>query len=140
MTMTMTHTDIPELDRRGLRQFALSTGVIVAVLFGLFFPWLLDVDIPFWPWIVASVLSGWGLVAPASLRPVYHGWMRFGLLLNRIVQPVILGILFFFILTPTSALMRLLRRDAMARSLDEEANSYRVQSAKRPKSHMERPF
>jgi hypothetical protein len=66
--------------------------------------------------------------------------MRFGLLLNRIVTPVILGVLFFFIITPTSALMRLLRRDTMARSFDEEAKSYRVPSAKRPKSHMERPF
>jgi hypothetical protein len=138
--MAISHTDIPELDRQGLRRFALSTSAIVAVLFGLFFPWLLDVDIPVWPWIVAGVLSGWGLVAPASLRPVYRGWMRFGLLLNRIVQPVILGVLFFIIITPTGALMRLLRRDAMTRSLDEEAKSYRVPSAKRPKSHMERPF
>jgi len=138
--MANTHTDIPELDRHGLRQFALSTGAIVAVPFGLFFPWLLDVNFPVWPWIVAGVLSGWGLVAPASLRPVYRGWMRFGLLLNRIVQPVILGVLFFFMITPTSALMRLLRRDAMARSFDDEAKSYRVPSTKRPKSHMERPF
>jgi F0F1-type ATP synthase assembly protein I len=138
--MVIAHTEIPELDRQGLRRFALSTSAIVAVLFGLFFPWLLDVDIPVWPWIVAGVLSGWGLIAPTSLRPVYRGWMRFGLLLNRIVQPVILGVLFFLIITPTSALMRLLRRDAMARSLDENAESYRVPSVKRPKSHMERPF
>lgn len=138
--MTMTHTDIPELDRRGLRQFALSTGGILAVLFGLFFPWLLDVGFPVWPWIVAGVLAGWGLAAPSSLRPVYIGWMRFGLLLNRIVTPVVLGILFFFLITPISALMRLLRRDALARSLDENAKSYRVPSTKRPKTHMERPF
>jgi len=138
--MTMTHTDIPELDRRGLRQFALSTSAIVAVLFGLFFPWLLNVGFPVWPWIVAGVLAGWGLVAPASLRPVYIGWMRFGLLLNRIVTPVILGILFYLVITPIGAFMRLIRRDAMARSLDENAKSYRVPSTKRPKTHMERPF
>ncbi len=138
--MATAHAEIPELDRRGLRQFALSTGAIVAVLFGLFFPWLLEVNFPIWPWIVAGVLAGWGLVAPASLRPVYRGWMRFGLLLNRIVTPVILGVLFFLIITPMSVLMRMLRRDAMARSFDEEAKSYRVPSAKRPKSHMERPF
>jgi len=138
--MTMTHTDIPELDRRGLRQFALSTGGILAVLFGLFFPWLLNAGFPTWPWIVAGVLAGWGLAAPSSLRPVYIGWMRFGLLLNRIVTPVVLGILFFFLITPISALMRLLRRDALARSLDENAKSYRVPSTKRPKTHMERPF
>jgi F0F1-type ATP synthase assembly protein I len=138
--MAISHTDIPELDRQGLRKFALSTSAIVVVLFGLFFPWLLEADFPVWPWIVAGGLGGWGLVAPASLRPVYRGWMRFGLLLNRIVQPVILGVLFFLIITPTSALMRILRRDAMARSFDENAKSYRVPSVKRAKSHMERPF
>jgi hypothetical protein len=138
--MAIAHADIPELDRQGLRQFALSTGAIIAVLFGLFFPWLLDVHFPTWPWIVAGVLAGWGLAAPASLRPVYRGWMRFGLLLNRITTPIILGILFFFVITPTSALLRVFRRDAMARSFDEEAKSYRVPSTERPKSHMERPF
>ncbi len=138
--MAIDHADIPELDRRGLRQFALSTGGIVAVLFGLFFPWILDVGFPVWPWVVAALLATWGLAAPASLRPVYRGWMRFGLLLNRIVTPVILGILFFVIITPTSAIMRLFRRDTMARSFDVKAETYRVPSAKRPKSHMERPF
>jgi hypothetical protein len=138
--MAMTHAEIPELDRRGLRHFALSTGAIVAVLFGLFFPWLLDVSFPVWPWIVAGVLGGWGLVAPASLRPVYRGWMRFGLLLNRIVTPVILGVLFFAMIAPISVLMRMFHRDTLARSFNEEAESYRVPSAKRPKSHMERPF
>jgi F0F1-type ATP synthase assembly protein I len=138
--MAIDHGEIPELDRRGLRQFALSTGAIVAILFGLFFPWVLDVGFPFWPWIVAGVLAAWGLAAPASLRPVYRGWMRFGLLLNRIVTPIILGVLFFLIITPVSGVMRLVRRDAMARSFDENAETYRVPSAKRPKSHMERPF
>ena len=138
--MAAGHGEIPELDRHGLRQFALSTGAIVAVLFGLFFPWLLDVNYPIWPWILAGVLAAWGLAAPASLRPVYRGWMRFGLLLNRIMTPLILGILFFLIITPTSALMRLLGRDIMGRSFDEKAESYRVPSIKRPKSHIERPF
>ena len=138
--MAITHSEIPELDRRGLRNFALSTGAIVAILFGLFFPWLLDISFPVWPWIVAGVLAGWGLAAPDSLRPIYRGWMRFGLLLNRIVTPVILGVLFFIIITPVSAVMRILRRDAMTRAFDEEAKSYRVLSVKRPKSHVERPF
>jgi len=138
--MAIAHAEIPELDRRGLRQFALSTGAIVAVLFGLFFPWLLDGRFPVWPWIVAGALAGWGLAAPASLGPVYRAWMRFGLLLNRIVTPVILGVLFFTIITPISLLMRLIRRDAMTRSFDKDTDSYRVPSAKRPKIHMERPF
>ncbi len=63
---------IPELDRKGLREFGLVTGTIVAVLFGLFFPWLLERAFPLWPWVVFGVLGAWALVAPLSLRPLYR--------------------------------------------------------------------
>jgi hypothetical protein len=49
-----THHVIPELDRKGLRDFGLVTGSIVAVLFGLFFPWLLE--------------RAWPLLALGNLR------------------------------------------------------------------------
>ncbi len=62
----------PELDRKGLRSFGITTGAIVAVLFGLFFPWLLGHAMPLWPWVLFGTLAGWALVAPASLRPVYR--------------------------------------------------------------------
>lgn len=138
--MAFTPAEIPELDRRGLRQFALSTGCILAVLFGLIFPWLLDAGYPVWPWAVAGVLAGWGLIAPSSLRSVYRGWMRLGLLLNRIAAPLIMGVLFFIVISPVSLIMRLFRRDAMARSFDMSTKSYRVPSTRRPKSHMEKPY
>jgi hypothetical protein len=73
---------IPELDRKGLREFGLITGAIVAVLFGLFFPWLLERSFPLWPWAIFAVLGAWALVAPLSLRLVYRAWMRFGRILR----------------------------------------------------------
>ena len=42
--VTMATHEIPELDREGLRQFGLTTGGIVAVLFGVVLPWLFDLD------------------------------------------------------------------------------------------------
>ena len=50
---------IPELDRKGLRRFGLTTGAIVVAVFGLFFPWMLDLNWPRWPWIIAAPL--WSL-------------------------------------------------------------------------------
>lgn len=47
--MTNAAHEIPELDRKGLRQFGLVTGGIVAGLFGLLFPWLLERALPLWP-------------------------------------------------------------------------------------------
>jgi hypothetical protein len=131
---------IPELDRRGLRDFGLLTGGIVAGLFGLFFPWLLERPWPIWPWVLLAMLAGFGLLAPAALRPVYQLWMRFGLLLNRVTTPLILGILFFLVISPIGLLRRLRRTDALQRNFDERATSYRVPSVENPVKHFERPF
>ena len=131
---------IPELDRKGLRSFGITTGVIVAVLFGLFFPWLLDHAIPRWPWILCGVLATWGVVAPSSLRPVYRVWMRFGLLMSKVTTPLILGIVFYVVITPIALVRALLQRDSMARKLDERAETYRVVSKKPERENLERPF
>jgi len=135
----MSH-EIPELDRKGLREFALVTGGVVAVLFGLFFPWLLESRVPLWPWVIAGVLGGWGLAAPMSLQPVYRAWMKLGLLLSRITTPLILGIVFYGLILPMGLVMRLMGRDPMARRFDDAAESYRVKHQKAPRINVERPF
>lgn len=136
--MTSTHA-IPELDRKGLRDFGLTTGGIVAVLFGLFFPWLLERGIPLWPWVIFAVLGGWALVAPLSLRPLYRGWMRFGLMLSRITTPLIMSIVFFLVVTPMALLVKLLGKDPLHRALGKDP-SYRIASRPAPKERMEKPF
>jgi len=132
--------EIQEIDRKGLREFGLVTGAIVAVLFGLFFPWLLESSIPAWPWVIAAVLGLWGLVAPDSLRPVYNGWMKLGLLLSKITTPIILGVIFYLVMLPIGLVMRLFGHDPMARNFDDQAESYRVSSRKIPRENVERPY
>ena len=131
---------IPDLDRKGLRDFGLLTGGIVVALFGLFFPWLLERSWPVWPWILFALLGGTGLVAPMALRPVYRLWMRLGLLLNRVTTPLILGIVFYVVISPIGLLRRFRHNDAMARSFDASASSYRVPSREKPINQLERPF
>ena len=131
---------IPELDRKGLRDFGLLTGALVAALFGLFFPWLLGATWPSWPWLVAGALGAFATLAPASLRPVYHYWMRLALWLSRITTPLMLGVVFFLVILPVALVMKLIGRDPLARRFDETATSYRVPSPKAPREHMEKPF
>ncbi len=131
---------IPELDRKGLREFGLVTGGILAVLFGLFFPWVFARPIPYWPWVIAGVLAAWALAAPITLRPVYRAWMRLAIVLSRITTPIIMGLVYFLVITPVAFIMRLIGRDPMARCFDPNAKSYRIPIKKRPKEHMERPF
>jgi hypothetical protein len=130
---------IPELDRKGLREFGLVTGGILVALFGLLLPWLLGRAFPLWPWIVMLVLAVWSLVAPLSLRYVYWVWMRFGLVLSRITTPVILGVVFFLVVTPMGLLRRAFGSDAMARKFDA-SDTYRVPSRKAPLKNLEKPF
>ncbi|MGI9341647.1 MAG: SxtJ family membrane protein [Gammaproteobacteria bacterium] len=130
---------IPELDRKGLREFGLVTGGIVAGLFGLFFPWVFERSWPLWPWIVFAVLGGWGLIAPMSLRPVYRGWMRFGLMLSKVMTPLILGIVFFLLITPVAFLMKVFGNDPMSRDFDG-SDSYRVPTKKAKPENLEKPY
>ena len=137
----MSATDkIPELDAKGLREFALTTGAIVAGLFGLFFPWLLARPFPRWPWVIFAVLAVWGLAAPATLRPVYRGWMRFGLALSKVTTPLIMGLVFFVVIAPMGLIMRALGKDYLRRRLQPGAQTYRVPSSKAGRENFERPF
>lgn len=137
---------IPELDRRGLREFALTTGSVVAVMFGLIIPWLLGRPIALlnwpgnWPWVLFTVLAAWGLIAPTTLRPLYRLWMRFGLVMSRITSPIILGLVFYLVFMPAGLVMRMFGKDGMAKKFDKNAKSYRVQSKKAPRENLERPF
>ena len=136
---TVSHS-IPELDRKGLREFGLVTGSIVGALFGLLFPWLLERAFPMWPWIVFGVLGFWAIVAPSSLRPVYRAWMQLGLVLSKVTTPIVIGALFFIVIVPTGLVMRLAKSDPMRRRIDRDAASYRIESRKAPRENFERPF
>ena len=131
---------IPELDRKGLREFGLMTGAAVVVIFGLFFPWMLELDWPVWPWIIAAPLWLLALIHASWLRWIYRGWMRFGLLASRVMTPLILGIVYFAMISPMAIVRRLMGKDPMQRALDPNQNSYRVQSTKSLKEKLERPF
>jgi hypothetical protein len=135
----MTEHVIPELDRKGLREFGLVTGAIVAVLFGLFFPWLLERNLPLWPWIIFGVLAVFGLVAPMALNPVYKIWMRFGLIMSKIMTPLIMSIVFYIVITPAGFLMKIFAKDPLARTFDD-TDSYRVPSKKAPVENLEKPY
>jgi len=103
-------------------------------------PLLRHHPIPWWPWIAGGILIVLGLVAPKSLNPIYHGWMRFGLILHKIQTPIIMGIVFYLIIWPMGFIKSLLGEDPMRRKLNPKMDTYRVPSKPRTKVSMERPF
>jgi len=132
--------EIPQLSRKGLRDFAFVTSAIVAGLFGVVLPWLFGLQFPMWPWALAAALAMWGLLAPNTLQPVYKGWMRFGLLLSKITTPLIMGGVFLTAIAPMAIFLRIARWDAMRRQLDPSAESYRVESKQPARDNLEKPY
>lgn len=133
-------TEDVKKEKKELREFGLIFGAMVVLIFGLFFPWLLERPWPAWPWIVAAIFAVTGLALPLALKPVYRLWMKIGHVLGWINVRIILGIVFFLLFFPVSLIFRLIGRDPMARRLDEKMASYRVTSHSPPKDQMEKPY
>jgi predicted membrane metal-binding protein len=96
---------------------------LVFVLFGLW-PAIGGGPPRAWSLLVAAVLLIAGFLAPGLLAPFNRLWFRFGLLLGRIVSPVVLAVLFFATVLPTGLMMRLFGKDILRLRLDREAESY----------------
>ena len=64
------------------------------------------------------------LVAPAVLGPLNRLWLKFGALLHRITSPIILGVMFFGVITPIGFLMRLAGKDLLRMKFDPHSTSY----------------
>ncbi len=131
---------IPKLNQKQLRDFGLLTGAMVAVLFGLLLPWIRGHALPSIPWAIAAILWCLAVLAPKSLDPVYQVWMRIGLVLGWINTRIILGIVFYGLVTPMGAIMRLLNQDPMARKFEENLQTYRLPSQPKTRLSMEKPF
>ncbi len=123
-----------------LRKFALSVGPAFIVVFGLILPWVFNAGWPVWPWILGIVLCVWGIVHPASLKPLYRGWMLLGVLLHKIVSPIVLGLMFYLIFTPISLLVRLFGKKLIDTNFDETLSSYRHAASSTTRENYERPF
>ena len=134
-------THIPALDNMGLRKFGITTGIIVVILFAVFFPWVFDaVSMPVWPWIVAGLLWVPALLVPGSLQPVYATWMKIGHAIGWVNTRIILGLLFYIFVLPMGLVMRIFGKDPMARKYDKSAASYRVKTVSEPKERLEKPY
>ena len=136
--MTASTTATP--DRQELRKFGFVFATGLVLIFGLFFPWVLEKPSPYWPWIVAAVFAGSALILPQILKPVFLLWMKIGHVLGWINTRIILGVVFFIIFAPVALLMHLFGKDPMHRRLDKTASTYRINSEKLPRERMERPF
>lgn len=101
-------------------------GFVFAVVFVLIGLWpLLYANSPRW-WALGIAL-GFLLVAliyPKVLRPLNRLWFLFGLLLHSVVNPLVMGLLFYTTVTPTGLLMRAMGKDPLRLKIDPASKTY----------------
>ena len=78
----------------------------------------------YWAVAVGAAFLVVALARPGLLHPLNRLWTWFGLLLHKIVNPIVMGMLFFLILTPFGTALRLLGKDPLDREFDRAASSY----------------
>lgn len=123
-----------------LRQFGLIFGLILTGVFVLLVPWLKGTAWPVWPWFPACLFWFTAAFAPSALQPVYRAWMKLAMIINAVVTRVVLGIVYYLVVSPMGMAMKLMGKDPMARQWIASLRSYRQPSQSSTANDMERPF
>ncbi len=104
-------------------------GMVFAVVFALIgaFPLLAGGPALVWALAVSGTFGALALAAPGLLKPLNQLWFRFGMLLHKVVNPIIMGLLFFLTVVPTALVMRLMGKDPLRRRFDHGAETYWIE-------------
>ena len=103
-----------------------SFGIVFAVVFAVIglLPLIHAGAVRLWSLAVGAAFLLCAYALPSVLAPLNRLWLRFGLLLHRIVSPLVLGIMFYLVITPIGLLMRALGKDPLRLRFDRHAASY----------------
>ena len=127
----MPPTNLPESFERDEPPHGSSDRSFGFVFTGFFLlvglaPLLHSLSPRYWSVAIAGAFLVITLARPALLHPLNGLWTKLGLLLHMIVNPIVMGMLFFLILTPFGVALRLLGKDPLRRHFDRTADSYWV--------------
>ena len=91
-------------------------GIVFFIVFLIvaFWPLLDSKEIRIWSLILSIIFLILGLLNSKLLLPLNKIWMKFGLILGKIVSPIVMGFIFFFVVTPTGIIMRILGKDLLS--------------------------
>lgn len=131
--------DVKEaVDQKQLRNFGLLVGGIFVVI-GIW-PVAMGHDARWWAVGLGGLLVSLGALVPTSLALPYKGWMAIGHVLGWINTRIILGIIFYGLLTPIGLVRRALSRDPLKLAFEPKQETYRVSKPSRPATHLKHQF
>ena len=117
-----------------------SFGVVFFIVFLLIglYPLLKGNDLRIWSLLISFIFLALGLINSKILTPLNRLWFKFGLLLGRFISPIIMGIIFFVVVTPIGIIMRLLKKDLLNLKYNKKETYWINKSG--PKSKMKNQF
>tara|TARA_Y100000310_G_scaffold19619_1_gene19222 strand:+ start:675 stop:1070 length:396 start_codon:yes stop_codon:yes gene_type:complete len=118
-----------------------SFGLLFFFVFLIISLWPLLNDGPFriWSIVIAIIFLILGLINSKLLAPLNILWFKFGLFLGSIVSPIVMGIVFFLVITPTGFIMKIMNKDLLNKKFDNKKKSYWINRAK-TKNTMKQQF
>ena len=117
-----------------------SFGIVFAIVFSLIALWplLKGNEIRLWSLIISLIFLILGFMNSKILTPLNKLWFKLGIFLGNFIAPIIMGIIFFFVVTPTGIIMKLLGKDLIKLKKNNE-DSYWIEK-KDIKSSMKNQF
>jgi len=90
-------------------------GIVFFIVFLIIALWplLKQSEIRIWSLIISFIFFVLGLINSKLLTPLNKLWFKFGILLGNIISPIVMGIVFFLVVTPTGLIMRFFRKDIL---------------------------
>ncbi len=119
-----------------------SFGLVFFVIFFIIAFWSFKGEfsqIKTFPLIISFIFLVLGIINSNILTPLNKLWFKFGLMLGRLISPVIMASIFFLIVTPIGLIMKVARKDSMGKKYNKKAKSYWLKR-QYPISTMKRQF
>ena len=82
-----------------------------------------------WILIISAIFFILGAFNSKLLNPLNKIWYKFGIILGKIISPFIMGFIFYFIITPTGILMKVMKKDLLNLKFDKKEKSYWIKKS-----------
>ena len=117
-----------------------SFGIVFFIVFLIIsiYPLLNNGNIRIWSLIISFIFLILGVLNSKLLNPLNKIWFKFGIFLGKIISPIVMGIIFFLVVTPIAILMKLLQKDLLNLKFNKN-NTYWIEKSG-PKSKMKNQF
>jgi hypothetical protein len=101
-------------------------GLVFFIVFLIVSTWPLTYEEPIriWPAIISLIFLILGLMNSKLLTPLNKLWFKFGMILGAIVAPLVMGVVFFLVITPTGLVMKAMGKDVLNLKFDKRKKTY----------------